>query len=101
VIQARASTVNGDYALAKVTVSKRDLELINKHEVHTLCAIAGLPLGFFLKRPGVRSNSWKIVVALQNSAQDCSEITPYVPEPVLREFQIAGIPSGSQTLGKC
>lgn len=89
-----------------MTVSKRDLEIINRRireqkELHTTCEIAGLPLGFFLKRPSVRSNKWKIVVALQNSAQDCPEITPYVPEPVLREFQIEGIPNGSQTLGKC
>jgi hypothetical protein len=101
VIRPLVSTVNGEYALADVSVSKHDLELINKHEVHTGCAIAGLPLGFFLKRPSARSNSWKIVVSLENSAQDCSEITPYVPEAVLREFHVKGIPSGQQTFGQC
>jgi hypothetical protein len=101
VIRPLVSTVDGDYALANVSVSKRDLELINKQEVHTGCAIAGLPLGFFLKRPGDHSNSWKIVVSLENSAQDCSEITPYVPEAVLREFHVKGIPSGRQTFGQC
>lgn len=100
-IRALVSTDDGDYALAQVSVSKRDSELMGKHDVHTGCAIAGLPLGFFLKRPSARSNSWKIVVSLENSAQACSEITPYVPEPVLREFHIKGIPNGSQTLGEC
>jgi hypothetical protein len=100
VIRALVSAVNSDYALAQVSVSKRDLELINEHEVHTGCAIAGLPLGFFLKRPSTRSNSWKIVVSLENSAQDCSEITPNVPEAVLREFHIKGVSNG-QTFGVC
>ncbi len=106
VVDARISTTDGDYALANVTVPVRDLELIEKHikehkVLRKVCEDAGLPLGFFLKRPTVHSNKWKIVVALQNSAQDCSEITPYVPGPVLHEFHIEGIPNGSQTLGEC
>lgn len=106
VVSARISTTDGEYALANVTVPKRDRELTEKHiKEHKVlrkgCEIAGLPLGFFLRRPTVSSNNWRIVVALQNSAQDCSEITPYVPQPVLHEFHIEGVPEGSQTLGQC
>jgi hypothetical protein len=105
-ISARISTTDVDYALAKIAVPKRDLELTDKHiREHKVlrkgCEIAGLPLGLFLKRPVVRGNHWKIVVALQNSSQDCSEIAPYVPQGVLHEFHIEGIPMGSQTLGEC
>ena len=46
-------------------------------------------MGYFLRRPNMRSDQWHVVTRQLDSAQSCSELRP-VPGPVLNEFGLEG-----------
>jgi hypothetical protein len=59
-------------------------------------------LGYILRRRSPRGGRWHIVYAVLDSAQPCSDVRARVPEPVVRDFGLEGIPHGDGgTFGPC
>jgi hypothetical protein len=56
--------------------------------------------GFFLRRPSVRSESWRIILGFGDSAEPCSEFTRVMPERVVRDFKLEGA-STTSGFGRC
>lgn len=58
-------------------------------------------VGWILKRPSTRSEDWRPVGGLADSAQACAAYERSVPERVVHDFKLWGTPSSGQGFGPC
>jgi hypothetical protein len=59
-------------------------------------------LGYILRRRSPHGGRWHIVYAVLDSAQSCHDVRARIPEPVVRNFGLEGMPRGEGgTFGPC
>jgi hypothetical protein len=81
--RAYVSTANPHYGYGSVTDNS--------------CTYA---FGYFVRRASVHGEAWRVVVAFQDSAQNCSDFRRVLPISVIDEFELRGIGSNG-TFGAC